>query len=59
MTARRRSLRRPLTDYASRSPLHAVGVWLFRSALVALMTLAAWLLIANWAVPSLIEGFRP
>ena len=40
MTVRRRSHRRPLTDYASRSPLHALGVWLLRSALIALMTFA-------------------
>lgn len=59
MAARRRSRRRPLTDYASRSPLHAFGVWLIRSALIALMTLAVWLLVANWAVPTLVEGFRP
>lgn len=59
MTARRRSRRRPLTDYASRSPLHAAGVWLFRSALIAVMTLGVWLLIANLAIPSLVEGFRP
>ena len=59
MTVRRRSRRRPLTDFASRSPLHAVGVWLFRSALIALMTLGVWLLIAKWAVPTLVEGFRP
>jgi hypothetical protein len=59
LTVRRRSRRRPLTDYASRSPLHAFGVWLFRSALILLMGLAAWLLVANWAVPTLVEGFRP
>ena len=59
MTARRRSRRRPLTDFARRSLLHALGVWLFRSALILLMGLAAWLLIANWAVPTLVEGFRP
>jgi hypothetical protein len=59
LTVRRRSRRRPLTDFASRSPLHAFGVWLLRSALIALMALAVWLLIANWAVPTLIEGVRP
>jgi hypothetical protein len=59
LTVRRRSRRRLLTDYASRSPLHAFGVWLFRSALIVLMGLAAWLLIANWAVPTLVEGLRP
>jgi hypothetical protein len=59
LTARRRSRRRPLTNFASRSPLHGLGVWLFGSALIALMTLGVWLLIANWAVPALVEGFRP
>ena len=59
LTARRRSRTRPLTDYASRSPLHAFGVWMLRSALIALIGLAAWLLVADWAVPTLTEGFRP
>lgn len=59
MTVRRRSRRRPLTEFASRSPLHALGVWLVKAAVIALMFLAAWLLIANWAVPSLVDGFRP
>ncbi len=59
MTARRRSRRRPLTDFASRSPIHAVGVWLFRTALIGLMMLGIWLLIENWAAPTLVEGFRP
>ncbi len=58
MTGRRRpARRRPLTEFASRSPLHAFGVWLFRAALVALMTLGVWLLILNWAVPYLAEHF--
>ena len=51
MTARRRSHRRPLTEFAARSPLHALAVWLVRSALVALMFLAAYLLIANFLAP--------
>ena len=59
MTVRPRSRRRPLTEFANRSPLHAFGVWLLRSALIALMALAVWLLIVDWAVPSLIEGMRP
>ena len=59
MTVRRRSRRRPLSEFASRSPVHALGVWLLKSALVALFFLAAWLLVSNWAVPSLVEGMRP
>ena len=57
MTARRRSRRRPLTEFATRSPIHAFGVWLLRSAFVALLFLGAWLLVVNWAVPSLADGF--
>ena len=58
MTARRRSRRRrPLTEFASRSPLHALGVWLLRAAMTLLLFLALWLLVINWAVPSLIDGF--
>ena len=59
MTVRRRSRSRPLTDFAKGSPLHAFGVWLFRSALIGLMAFAIWLLIANWAVPTVVEGMRP
>ena len=55
----RRRRRRPLAEFASRSPLHAFGAWLLRSATVALLFLAAWLLIVNWAVPTLVEGMRP
>lgn len=58
MTVRRRS-RRPLTEFASRSPLLVFGVWLLRSALVALLFLGAWLLVANWAVPTLVESLSP
>lgn len=53
MTVQRRSRRRPLTDFAARSPLHAVGVWLLRSALIALLFLAAYLVIVNVLVPEL------
>ena len=60
MTARRRSrTRRPLTDFARRSPLHAFGVWLLRSTMVAALFLALYILIVNWAVPSLVDGLRP
>lgn len=56
MTAPRRSRRRPLTGLSRRSPVHAVGVWLLRSALTAVLFLGVWLLVVNWAVPSLIDG---
>ena len=60
MTARRRSrTRRPLTDFARRSPLHAFGVWLLRSALIAALFLALYLFVVTWAVPSLVDGLRP
>lgn len=58
MAVRRRSRKRPLTRLANRSPLHAVAVWLLRSALIGVMFLIVWLLISNWAVPSLVDGFR-
>lgn len=56
---RRRRSKAPLSAFASRSPLHAFAVWLFRSAVIVLMGFAIWLLIANWAVPTLVDGFRP
>jgi hypothetical protein len=56
MSVRRRSRRRPLTEFAKRSPLHALGVWLLRSGLIALLFLGLWLLITTWAVPSLSES---
>jgi len=48
-----------LTEFANRSPIHAVGVWLLKAALVALMFVGLWLLVANWAVPSLVDGLSP
>lgn len=58
MAARRPSRRRPpLTEFANRSQLHALGVWLFRTALMALIFLAVWLVIANVLVPHLVDGF--
>ncbi len=56
MTVRRRSRRRPLTEFAKRSPLHALIVWLLKSGLIALLLLGLWLLITTWAVPSLSES---
>ena len=58
MAARRRSPRRPLNRLASRSPLHAFAAWLLRSALIGVIFLIVWLLISNWAVPSLVDGLR-
>ena len=62
MTARRRHRKRPLTDFANRSPLHALAVWLLRSALILLLGLAVYLLIANVIVPgfgeSLVERMK-
>lgn len=59
LITRRRARRRPLTGFASRSPLAAFGVWLLRAALIALITFGVWLLIANWALPTLVDGIRP
>lgn len=57
MPVRRRSSRRPLTEFANRSALHASGVWLFRAAIYAAMLLAVYLLIANVFGPYVVEGF--
>jgi hypothetical protein len=56
MTARRRARRRPLAEFAARSPLHAIGVWLLRSALIGVMFLGLYLLIVNVLAPGLVEG---
>lgn len=55
MTVRRRPGGRPLTEFASRSPLHAFGVWLLRTALVGLIALAVYLLVVNVLVPGLAD----
>jgi hypothetical protein len=47
-----RSRRRPLTEFGSRSPLHAFGVWLIKSALIILIGLAAWIYVSNVAIPN-------
>jgi hypothetical protein len=57
LTVRRRSRKRPLTEFASRSPLHAFAAWLLRAALTALMFLALYWMIANVAVPALTNSF--
>jgi hypothetical protein len=60
MTARRRSRkRRPLTEFAERSPLHAVAAALIRFALLAGIALVMYLVIVNvllpWAVANVTE----
>jgi hypothetical protein len=57
MTVRRRSRNRPLTEFARRSPIHAVTVWLFRSSIIAALILATYLLIAGVLVPGMVEAF--
>ena len=47
---RRRRRRRPFAEFASRSPLHAFGVWLIKSALIILVSFAAWLSVSNVAI---------
>jgi hypothetical protein len=39
--------------------VHAFGVWLLRAVAAGMLFLALWMLIANWAVPTLVEGIRP
>ena len=57
MTARRRSRRRrPLNEFAQRSPLHAVVAALIRLTLLAGIAVIAYLLIMNVLVPIMIDG---
>jgi hypothetical protein len=57
MINRRRARRRPLTEFASRSPIHAFGVWLVRNAVLLAIAGAMFLFIWNVALPNLIDGF--
>lgn len=56
MTVRRRSRRGPLTEFASRSPMHAFLVWLVRTSLLVLIGVGAYLIIMNLLVPNMIDG---
>jgi hypothetical protein len=57
MTARRRSRRRPLIDFASRSPRHAAGVWLLRTVILAAIALVTYLLVINVFLPNMVDDF--
>ncbi len=60
MAVRRRSRkRRPLSEFAQRSHVHAIPVWLLKAGMTALLVAGMWLLIAAWAAPSLGEGLLP
>ena len=60
MTARSRSRRRPLREFAGRSPFHALIAWLIRAALLGLVVLTVYLVVMNIAVPAVVEGLtRP
>jgi hypothetical protein len=50
---------RPLTEFANRSPMHAFAVWLLKSALIGLLVVGLWLVVVNWAVPTMVEGLSP
>ena len=56
-TRRRSRRRRPLAEFASRSPLHAFEVWVLESALVLTMGVIFILLVMNVAVPMMSGGF--
>jgi hypothetical protein len=57
MGARRRPRRRrPLTDFAERSWLHAAAAGLIRFALLAAVALVAYLVIVNLLVPGMVDG---
>jgi hypothetical protein len=55
LTVRRRSRRRPLTEYASRSPLHAFAVWLLKSAVIVGMALCVYLVVTQILIPGYVD----
>jgi hypothetical protein len=56
-TTQRRPRTRPLRDFANRSPVHAFGVWLLKSALILTLGAIFILVIINIAVPMMSDGF--
>ena len=57
MSARRRTRRRrPLTDFAERSWLHAAAVGLFRFAVLAGVSLIVFFVITAVLAPNMIDG---
>ena len=57
MPARRPTRRHhPLTEFAQRSPLHAVAAAFIRTALLAGLALVVYLVIMNVLVPMMIDG---
>lgn len=59
MADRRRSQKGQLRRIADRSPLHSSAMWLIKAAVIGALFLGIWLVVINWAVPSLVEGFVP
>lgn len=56
MTTRRRpNKRRPLTGFASRSPLHALIASLIRIALLVGISVLGYMVIVNVLAPGLVE----
>ena len=56
MTARRRyPRRRPLTEFARRSPLHALAAGLIRFALLAGLALVFYVVVMNVLAPDLVD----
>jgi hypothetical protein len=55
LTVRRRSRRRPLTEYASRLPLHAFAVWLLKSAVIFGMALGVYLVVTQILIPGYVD----
>jgi hypothetical protein len=57
MSGRRRSLRRrPLNEFAQRSPLHALVAGLIRFALLAAVAVVAYFVIMDVLVPQMTDG---
>jgi hypothetical protein len=46
-----------LAQFAQRSPVHAFGVWLFKSTLILLVGFLVWLVVSNVLVPNLVDQF--
>jgi hypothetical protein len=55
LTVRRRSRKRPLTDFASRSPLHAVIAFGIRLGLLAAISIFGYVVIVNVLAPNLVD----
>ena len=56
MTVRRRSRRRPLSTFSSRSPLHALIAGLLRLVLLVGISVIGYIVIVNVLAPTLVDS---